>query len=73
MAAAGDTLEGMLKAVGQVFLLEDTWSGLVLVLGAAVASPITAAMAFLGAIIGNLTAMGLGVEATLIYRFPTSA
>ena len=65
---SSDILEGMLKGVGQVFLLEETWSGVVLLMGAAVASPITACMTLLGAIIGTLTAMGLGIPATLIYR-----
>ena len=64
----GDTIEGMLKGVSQIFLLENSWSGLILILGAAFASPITAGMCLLGSAVGTLTAMGIGVEPVSVYR-----
>eukprot|EP00658_Telonema_sp_P-2_P010076 TRINITY_DN1378_c0_g1_i2.p1 TRINITY_DN1378_c0_g1~~TRINITY_DN1378_c0_g1_i2.p1 ORF type:complete len:490 (+),score=83.20 TRINITY_DN1378_c0_g1_i2:164-1633(+) len=63
-----DSVEGVFKGVGQAFMLENTWSGVILIAGACISSRITAANALLGALFGNLVAMAMGISQELVYR-----
>lgn len=60
-------LDGSLRGVGQIFLMNNPLTGLIMVVGAAVVSPWAAFLFVLGAVIGTLTAVVVGLP-TAIWR-----
>jgi len=59
-------LAATLRAIGQIFVCESTTSGALILGGVAVSSRIAAAAAFLGALVENLLAMAIGVDAAQV-------
>ena len=57
----------MAKNVAQVFLLDDWWAGVVIIIGTIFASRITAMMLVVGSIVASSFALALGVNLDLIY------
>jgi solute carrier family 14 (urea transporter)/urea transporter len=60
-------LEALPKGVGQVYLADDTVSGIVIICGIAVCSPASAALAIWGSFLGILTAVLMQCPSDAIY------
>lgn len=52
-----DPLHGLARGVGQIFLLDNPWAGLVIILGMLIASPYAAMWAVIGSAIGGGVAL----------------
>lgn len=52
---------GLLRSAGQVFLCSNPWSGLLVLLATAIASPLAAGLGLLGALVGMATGLLLDV------------
>jgi urea transporter len=60
-------MEAVIKGYGQVFLADNTLSGVLVMLGMAVCSPISLVMAGLGSLVGTLLGVGLGADLEGVY------
>jgi urea transporter len=72
MGASADDIEGwanaIFRGIGQLFFANDVVSGILIVLGIAVASRIAAVFALIGSTVGMLTGLALGASGVAIYN-----
>jgi urea transporter len=62
----GDVVESLLANVAEIFLLDQWWVGLIMLVGLGLAGPKVLAAACAGSVIGTLTAWAVGAPAALI-------
>lgn len=71
-AASADNIEGwanaVIRGIGQLFFANDVISGILIVVGIAVASRIAAVFALIGSAVGMLTGLALGASGVAIYN-----
>jgi urea transporter len=71
-AASSNDLSGYFNAVfrgiGQLFFANSVWSGIIMIVGIAVASRIAAIFALIGSLTGMLTALAIGANGVAIYN-----
>lgn len=60
-------IEAVFRGIAQVYFMPDTACGVIMLVGMAVCSPISAFFALLGSIVSTLTALGLGASAASVY------
>lgn len=60
-------IAGIFRGVAQIYFVPDYISGIIILVGMAVCSPISAGFALLGSTVGTLTALGLGANPSLVY------
>ena len=62
-----DVIEAIFRGIAQVYFMPNTACGVIMLVGMAVCSPISAGFALLGSIVSTLTALGLGASAASVY------
>ena len=60
-------VEAVPKGIGQVYLADNTWTGVIMWVGMALCSPIAAMAATVGSSIGILTAISVGADPDAVY------
>jgi urea transporter len=55
-------IEAVFRGVAQVYFMPNTASGVIMLVGMAVCSPISAGFALFGSVMATLTALGLGAS-----------
>ncbi len=63
----GDVVQGIIRGISQVYFMPNTACGVIMLVGMAVCSPISAFYALVGSIVSTLTALGLGATPASIY------
>ena len=64
---AGRVALAVFSGVAEIFVLADWWSGVIILVGMLVCSPISAAFCYGGSLIGTLYAMTVGIDANTVY------
>jgi urea transporter len=64
---ASSIVEAILSGVAQVFFVQEWWSGVIMLVGIFLCSPISSAWALLGSIISTLISLGFGQPRAFIF------
>jgi urea transporter/ankyrin repeat protein len=64
---ASSIIEAILSGVAQVFFVQEWWSGLIMLFGIFLCSPISSLWAVMGSIVGTLISLGFGQPQAFIY------
>lgn len=62
-----NVLESIFSGISQTFLVGDWYSGVIMLFGIALCSPIAASWAFAGSVMGTLSALIIGVPTSSVY------